>query len=110
MYGFEITVTTSAGQPGSLIACLDEITKQLAITCSNTDEFKGYMITERQSGGVTFLITTTAKDEVQALSAAISWLHSAVHAVGFATPGWLKRAEQVFDDTPASLDGTPTPC
>ena len=49
MYGFEITVTTSAGQP-ALSACLDEITNQLAIACSTTDEFKGYMITERQSG------------------------------------------------------------
>jgi hypothetical protein len=110
MYGFEITVTPGAGQPDSLSARLDEITNQLAIMCAGTDEFKGYMITERQSGGVTFLITTTAHDEVQALSAAISWLHSAVHAVDLATPGWLKRAEQVFDDTPTSFDGTPTPC
>jgi len=101
MYGFEITVTLSAGDPDSLPARLDEITGQLASMCSTTDEFKGYMITEQQSGGVVFLITADANDEVQALSAAISWLHSAVHAVGFATPGWLKRAEQVFDATPA---------
>jgi len=110
MYGFEITVTTGAEQQDSLSACLDQITNQLADMCSRTDEFKGYMITERRSGAVTFLITTTAKDEVQALSAATSWLHSAVHAVGFATPGWLKRAEQVFDDARPSLDDTPTPC
>ncbi len=101
MYGFAITITLSAG-PDSLSASLDEITGQLATMCSMTDEFKGYMITEQQSGGLTFLITADAPDEVQALSAAISWLHSAVHAVGFATPGWLKRAEQVFDGTPAS--------
>jgi hypothetical protein len=103
MYGFEITVTLSAGDPDSLSASLDEITNQLAGMCSTTDEFKGYIVTERQSGGVTFLITADAGDEVQALSAATSWLHSAVHAAGFATPGWLRRAEQVFDNnTPAT--------
>lgn len=101
MYGFEITVTLSAGDPDSLSEHLDEITGELASMSSTTDEFKGYMVTEHQSG-VVFLITADADDEVRALSAAISWLHSAVHAAGFATPGWLKRAEQVFDGTPAS--------
>jgi hypothetical protein len=102
MYGFEITVTLSAGDPDSLSASLDEITKQLAYMCSTTGEFKGYMVREQQSGGVTFLITAAAPDEVQALTAATSWLHSAVHAAGFATPGWLRRAEQVFDNAPAA--------
>jgi hypothetical protein len=101
MYGFEITVTLSAGDPDSLSANLDEITGELARACSRTDEFKGYMITERQSGCITFLITADAADEGQALSAAISWLQTAVHTAGFATPGWLKRAEQVFDAAPA---------
>lgn len=102
MYGFEITVTLSAGDPDSLSVSLDEITNQLAYMCSTTEEFKGYLVTEQQSGGVIFLITADAEDEVRALTAATSWLHSAVHAVGFATPGWLKRAEQVFDGTPAA--------
>lgn len=102
MYGFEITVTLGTGDSDSLSASLDEITGELAGMCSMTDEFKGYMVTERQAGGVTFLITAAAADEVQALSAATSWLHSAVHAAGFSTPGWLKRAEQVFDAAPAA--------
>ena len=99
MYGFEITVTLS---PDSLSARLDEITDHLADMCSTTDEFKGYMVTEQEPGGVTFLITADADNEVQALNAATSWLHSAVHVAGFATPGWLKSLEQVFDRTPAS--------
>jgi hypothetical protein len=103
MYGFEITVTLSPEtDPDSLPARLDEITDHLADMCSTTAEFKGYMVTEQLSGGVTFLITADADNEVQALNAATSWLHSAVHAAGFATPGWLKRLEQVFDAEPAT--------
>lgn len=102
MYGFEITATISTGDPDSLPANLDKITDYLADTCAATDEFKGYMITERQSGEVSFLITADADDEVQALNAATSWLRSAVHGAGFATPGWLKRLEQVFDAAPAA--------
>ena len=102
MYGFEITVMIGAGDgPDSLSASVDEITDQLAAMCSRTDEFKGYMVTEQRSGGLTFLITADADGEALALSAAISWLHAAVHTAGFATPGWLKRAEQVFDSAPA---------
>jgi hypothetical protein len=102
MYGFEITITLSAGDPDSLSRMVDKITGQLAETCSATGEFKGYMITEREPGCLTFLITADADDEVRALSAAFSWLHLAVHEAGFATPGWLKRAEQVFDAAPAA--------
>lgn len=101
MYGFEITVL-STGNPDSLSASLDEITGQLADMASRTDEFKGYMVMEGAAGEITVLITADAADEVQALSAATSWLRTAVHAAGFATPGWLRRAEQVFDGTPAS--------
>src|SRR6266571_448905 len=101
MYGFEITVILSAGEPDSLSAKLDEITGQLAVASYGNDEFKGYMVMERGPGEVTFMITADADNEVEALTAATSWLHSAVHAAGFATPGWLRRAEQVFDGAPA---------
>jgi hypothetical protein len=97
MYGFEITVTLRDGDPSALSAKLDDIAAQLATACQSNDEFKGYMIVERSPREVTFLITADAADEVKALAAATSWLHTAVHAVGFATPGWLRRAEQVFD-------------
>lgn len=101
MYGFEITVI-SAGDPDSLFAKLDEITDQLALASSGNEDFKGYMVIERKPGEIIVLITVDADNEAKALSAATSWLHSAVHAAGFSTPGWLKCAEQVFDGTPAS--------
>src|SRR6266487_5117348 len=97
MYGFRITVIVSAGEPDSLSSKLDEITDQLALASHSEDRFKGYMVMERGLGEVTFLITADAEDEAEGLTLAISWLHSAVHAVGFATPGWLRCAEQVFD-------------
>jgi hypothetical protein len=97
MYGFQITVTLGIG-PDSLSSKLDEITDQLAMASCNDDAFKGYMVVESVAGEATFMITAGAEDEVRALTAAISWLHTAVHAAGFATPGWLRRAEQVFDD------------
>jgi hypothetical protein len=101
MYGFRITVIASAGEPDSLSSKLDEITDQLALACHGNDGFKGYMVMERGPGEVTFLITADAGDEARAMTLAISWLHAAVHAAGFATPGWLRCAEQVFDDCPA---------
>ena len=102
MYGFEITVILSGGDPDSLSAKLDEIADQLAVASQGNEEFKGYMVMEREPGEVTFLITADADDEVKALTLATSWLHTAVHTAGFATPGWLRRAEQVFDSTPAA--------
>jgi hypothetical protein len=101
MYGFKITVILSAGEPDSLSSHLDEITDQLAFTSHNEDRFKGYMIMEGQPGQVTFLISADAEDEARGLTLAISWLHAAVHAAGFGTPGWLRCAEQVFDEAPA---------
>ena len=90
MYGFAITVTLSPEtDPDSLSARLDEITDHLADICSTTDEFKGYMITEQESGGVAFLITADADDEVRALNAATSWLRTAVHAVGLRHSGMV---------------------
>jgi hypothetical protein len=101
MYGFKITVTISAGEPASLSSKLDEIADQLALASHNEDRFKGFMIRECDAGEVMFLITADTDDEATALTLAISWLHSAVHAAGFATPGWLRCAEQVFEGAPA---------
>ena len=100
VYGFKITVI-STGEPDSLCAGLDEITDQLAIASHSTDQFKGYMVLERGSEEVTFLITADAYDEARTLTLAISWLHAAVHAAGFATPRWFRCAEQIFDAAPA---------
>ena len=101
MYGFKITVIVGAGEPDSLSSKLDDITDELALLAHSEDKFKGYMIMEHVPGEVTFLITADAESEVEALTLAISWLHCSVHAAGFATPGWLRSAEQVFDEVPA---------
>jgi hypothetical protein len=54
------------------------------------------MIREREPGCFSFVIAADAPDEVHVRCAATSWLHQAVDA-GFATTGWLKRAEQLFE-------------
>lgn len=109
MYGFQITVTHSGIGPDSLSSKLDEITDHLARASYGNDAFKGYMVVEKDDREATFLITASADNEAVALAAATSWLHTAVHAVGFATPGWLRRAEQVFDDAP-DFDDTAVSC
>lgn len=90
MYGIEITVTPLGGDRASLPAKLNEITGRLAVAASDTEEFKGFMVSEEPSGEVTFLISAVAVDGFSAMSAAISWVHSAVHASGFSTPGWFE--------------------
>jgi hypothetical protein len=103
MYGFKITVTLAGEKPENLRGKLDEITDQLAIMSSLDAEFADFMVTRHLSGDTTFLIVVDGReDEVQALTAATSWLHAAVHAAGFSTPGWLKRAEQVFTEEEVS--------
>jgi hypothetical protein len=109
MYGFQITVILGGIDPDSLSSKLDEITDQLAMASHSDDAFKGYMVVEKEAGEATFLITADAVNEAVALAAATSWLHTAVHAAGFMTPGWLRRAEQVFDNEP-TIDETPVSC
>lgn len=99
MYGFKITVSLDDEKPDDLRGQLDEVTNQLAIMHDREPDFADFMVTRHVSGDTTYLIVVSEPDgdgEAQALIRAMSWLHTAVHAAGFRTPGWLKRAEQVF--------------
>ena len=99
MYAFRILVTLEGEKPDDLRGRLDEVTDQLAIMNSREDDFADFMVTRHTSGDTTFFIVVDDKDgEAQALIEAMSWLQTAVHAAGFGTPGWLKKAEQVFSE------------
>jgi hypothetical protein len=101
MYGFNITVSLAGEKPGNLGGMLDEVTDQLTIMCSREAQFEDFMVTRHLSGDTTFLIVVSGPDEALAMTQAITWLHTAVNAAGFGTPGWLRRAEQVFtEDSP----------
>ncbi len=97
MYGFKITISPAGEMPGNLDAMLDKATDELTLMCSRDAEFEDFMVTRHMSGDTTFLIVVGGKDdEATAMTRAIIWLHTAVNAAGFGTPGWLRRAEQVF--------------
>ena len=96
MYGFNITVTLAGGKPDNLDEMLDVVTDQLTLMCGREAEFEDFMVTRHTSGDATFLIVVHRDDEALGLTSAITWLHTAVNAAGFGTPGWLRRAEQVF--------------
>lgn len=104
MYAVEITVTPVGDGHASLPAKLDEITGRLAVAASDTEEFKGFMVSEEPSGDVRFLISAVAVDGFSAMSAAVAWVHFAVHASGFSTPGWFEwtspRVNVVAGDEP----------
>jgi hypothetical protein len=101
MYGFDITVSLTGEKPGNLDGMLDEVTDQLTIMCGRDSDFEDFMVTRHLSGDATFLIVVSGADEALAMTRAITWLHTAVNAAGFATPGWLRRAEQVFTEESA---------
>ena len=78
---------------------LDKATNELTLMCSRDAEFEDFMVTRSfmASGDTTFLIVVSGEDnEATGMTRAIIWVHTAVNAAGFATPGWLRRAEQVF--------------
>jgi hypothetical protein len=99
MYGFNITISLAGEKPGNLDAMLDVVTDQLTMMCSRETEFEDFMVTRHVSGDTTFLIVVSGTDdEAMAMTRAITWLHTAVNAAGFGTPGWLRRAEQIFTE------------
>jgi hypothetical protein len=104
LYGIEITVTPVGEDRSALPVKLDEITGRLAVMAHDTEEFRGFLVSEEPSGDVTFLISADAVDGLSAMSAAFSWLHTAVHASGFSTPGWFewtqRRVNVVSGDLP----------
>jgi hypothetical protein len=97
MYGFNIIVTLTGEKPGNLDEMLDEVTDQLTIMCGRDAEFEDFMATRHVSGDTTFMIVVSGiDDEAIAMTRAIIWVHTAVNAAGFRTPGWLRGAQQVF--------------
>jgi hypothetical protein len=99
MYGFNITAYLTGEKPGNLDEMLDMVTDQLTIMCGREAEFEDFMVTRHTPGDTTFLIAVGGTvDEATALTRAVIWVHTAVNAAGFGTPGWLRRAEQVFKE------------
>lgn len=98
MYGFNITACLAGEKPGNLDEMLDKATDELTLMCSREAEFEDFMVTRHPSGDTTFLIVVSGVDEATGMTRAIIWVHTAVNAAGFATPGWLRRAEQVFTE------------
>lgn len=99
MYGFNITACLAGEKPGNLDEMLDVVNDQLTLMCSRDADFEDFMVTRHVSGDTTFLIVVSGTDgEGVALSRAIIWVHTAVNAAGFGTPGWLRKAEQVFKE------------
>lgn len=97
MYGFDITVSLAGEKPGNLDEMLDVVTDQLTIMCDREAEFEDFIVIRDPSGDTTFqIVVCGTDDEARALTRAIGWLHTGVNAAGFGTPGWLRRAEQVF--------------
>jgi hypothetical protein len=109
MYGFNITVCLTGEKPGNLDEMLDVVTDQLTIMCDRETDFEDFMVTRHVSGDATFLIVVSAKeDEARAMTRAITWLHTALNAANFGTPGWLRRAEQIFaEESPEQSSGQP---
>lgn len=110
MYAFKILVELEGEKPDDLRGRLDQVTDQLAIMHSREAEFADFMVTRHTSGQTTYFIVVddrSDKGEAKALGTAMTWLHVAVHAAGFGTPGWLKKAEQVFtaDEVTTGLGG-----
>lgn len=98
MYGFNIEVKLAGTRPDNLDEMLDVVTDQLTLMCAREAEFEDFMVTRHTSGDATFLIVVNRDAEAMALTSAIMWLHTAVSEAGFATPGWLRSAEQVFEE------------
>jgi hypothetical protein len=98
MHGFNIEVTLAGSKPDNLDEMLDVVTDELTRMCDREAEFEDFMVTRHTSGDATFLIVVNRDAEALAMGSALTWLHTAVNAAGFGTPGWLRRAEQVFTE------------
>jgi hypothetical protein len=90
IYEAVIPVHVALSDPGSdLGIAIDNVTDQLALIDERTPELLDYAVSsDATSNTVLFEITAEADDDMEALSAALSWIRTAIHATGGNTPGW----------------------
>ena len=90
MYEAVIPVHVALAGPGaSLGEEIDRVTDELALIDERTPEFLDYAVSsDATDNTVVFELTVQATDWMEALSGAVSWVHTAIHAVGGNTPGW----------------------
>ncbi len=75
----------------------------MALIDEQTPEFLDYAVSsDAGDGTVTFEITGDAEDDLHAVAGAISWVRTAFHAAGGATPGWSVRGVGAVEVEPAT--------
>lgn len=80
-----------------------QVVNQLALIDEQTPEFLDYAVSSDAGDGiVTFEITADAEDELQAVAGAVSWVRTAFHAAGNATPGWSVRGVGAVEVEPTT--------
>lgn len=90
MYEAVIPIHVGLSGPGvDLGEVIDDVTDQLALIDERTPELLDYAVSsDVTDNAVIFELTVEADDDMQALSAALSWVRTAIHATGGNTPGW----------------------
>lgn len=90
MYQAVIPVHVSPGDTDAdLGEVIDEVTDALALIDERTPELLDYAVSsDATDNSVVFELTVEADDDLQALSAALSWVRTAIHAMRGNTPGW----------------------
>lgn len=80
---------TFTGGGADLGTVIDQVTDQLAIIDEQTPELLDYAVSsDAGDNTAVFEVTVEASDEMEALAAAVSWIRTAIHGTGGATPGW----------------------
>jgi hypothetical protein len=90
MYEAVIPIHVALESPSAdLGAAIDDVTDQLALIDESTPELLDYAVSsDATDNAVVFELTVEAGDDMQALTAALSWVRTAIHATGANTPGW----------------------
>jgi hypothetical protein len=90
MYEAVIPIHVALANPSDdLGEAIDNVTDQLALIDEHTPELLDYAVSsDATDNAVIFEVTVEADDDLQALTAALSWVRTAIHAAGGNTPGW----------------------
>jgi hypothetical protein len=90
MYAVVIPIYVILGNPDvDLGEATDQVTDQLALIDERTPALLDYAVSSDASENtVLFEVTVDADDEMEALAGAVSWVRTAIHATGGATPNW----------------------
>jgi len=103
MYATIIPVHVDLLIGGDLGDAARQVVDQLAEIDEQTPEFLDYAVSsDGGDGTVTFEITADAEDQLQAVAGALSWVRTAFHAAGGATPGWSVRGVGAVEVEPAT--------